>query len=314
MELRQLEYFVAVAEELSFTKASRRLRVVQSGVSTAIRALEREVGATLFSRDSRHVTLTEAGIAMLPSARAALAAVRAAHDAVQQRHGELHGSVVVGSMLATPGIDVPGVLGRFHRANPAVRVRVQYSPSGSRGHAHALLDGTIDLALASFSRRPPPGLTVEPLTEEPLWLVCAPSHRLAGSAGVRLEELADVIFVDFPTGWGTRDVADLAFDRLGYHRSVPLETPDYATSAALIRQGHVAGFLPDSVIATQPGLVVVPLVGEPLTWKVSLASSASRPLSRPALALMAELRHGVKGSVRGVKGSVRGTVIDTVNC
>jgi DNA-binding transcriptional LysR family regulator len=294
VELRQLDYFVAVAEELSFTKASRRLRVVQSGVSTAIRALEREVGAPLFKRDSRHVALTDAGAAMLPSARAALAAARAAHDAVQEQHGELHGAVVMGSMLTTPGVDVPVVLGRFHRANPAVRVRIQYSPSGSRGHVHALLDGTIDVALASFPRRPPAGLTVEVLTVEVLRLTCGPDHALARGTEVRLEDLADEIFVDFPAGWGTRDVADLAFDRLGLSRSVPLETPDYATSAALIRQGHVVGFLPESVAAAHPELVVVPTAGEPLTWNVSLASSASRPLSRPALALMAELRRAIK--------------------
>ncbi|WP_235022948.1 LysR family transcriptional regulator [Amycolatopsis alkalitolerans] len=295
MELRQLEYFVAVAEELSFTKAARRLRVVQSGVSTAIRALEREVGAALFKRDSRHVRLTDAGAAMLPNARATLAAARAAHDAVQEQHGELHGAVVMGSMLSTPGIDVPGVLGRFHRANPAVRVRIQYSPSGSRGHVHALLDGTIDVALASFPKRPPPGLSVEPLATEVLRLTCGPAHRLAGGGPVRMEDLADEIFVEFPEGWGTRDAADLAFDRRGLHRSVPLESPDYATTAALIEQGHVVGFLPDSVAAAYPGLVIVPIAGEDLVWNVSLASSASRPLSRPVLALMAELRRSVTG-------------------
>ena len=77
MELRHLEYFVAVAEELSFTRASRRLHVVQSGVSSAIQGLERELGATLFDRNRHRVTLTEAGLALLPEARATLAAVAA---------------------------------------------------------------------------------------------------------------------------------------------------------------------------------------------------------------------------------------------
>ncbi|SFJ97956.1 DNA-binding transcriptional regulator, LysR family [Amycolatopsis sacchari] len=293
MELRQLAYFVAVAEELSFTKASRRLRVVQSGVSTAIRALEREVGAPLFVRDSRHVRLSDAGAAMLPSARAALAAARAAHDAVQAQHGELHGSIVLGSMLTTPGVDVAGVLGRFHRAHPAVRVRVQFSPAGSRGHVHALLDGTIDVALASFPRRPPPGLVTETLTTEVLQLVCGPDHRLAHAGEVRLEDLADETFAEFPDGWGTRDLVDLAFDRRGLSRQVPLEVPDYATAVALIRQGHVLGFVPDSVARDNAELVVVPIAGEQLAWNVTLATSATRPLSRPALVLMAELRRGL---------------------
>jgi DNA-binding transcriptional LysR family regulator len=78
VELRHLEYFVAVAEELSFTRASRRLHVVQSGVSSAIQSLERELGAALFDRDRHRVALTDAGQALLPEARATLAAAQAA--------------------------------------------------------------------------------------------------------------------------------------------------------------------------------------------------------------------------------------------
>ena len=93
MELRHLEYFVAVAEELSFTRASRRLHVVQSGVSSAIQGLERELGAALFDRDRHRVTLTEAGQALLPEARATLAAAQAAADAVAEATAGLRGTL-----------------------------------------------------------------------------------------------------------------------------------------------------------------------------------------------------------------------------
>ena len=84
MELRHLQFFVAVAEELSFTRASRRLHVVQSAVSSAIQGLERELGARLFDRDPHRVALTDAGRALLPKARATLDAAHAAMDAVDQ--------------------------------------------------------------------------------------------------------------------------------------------------------------------------------------------------------------------------------------
>lgn len=87
MELRHLEYFLAVAEELNFTRAARRLHVVQSGVSAAVRALEHELGAPLFERTSKQVALTAAGEALLPEARATLAAAQAARDAVGQVAG-----------------------------------------------------------------------------------------------------------------------------------------------------------------------------------------------------------------------------------
>ena len=82
MELRQLEHVVAAAEELHFTRAAQRLHIVQSGLSASVRGLERELGASLFVRSSRRVELTPAGRALLPEARRALAAARAAADAV----------------------------------------------------------------------------------------------------------------------------------------------------------------------------------------------------------------------------------------
>lgn len=290
VELRQLGYFVAVAEELSFTKASRRLHVVQSGVSTAIRALEREVGAPLFDRDSRHVTLTGAGAAMLPSARAALAAARAAHDAVQESHGELHGTVTFGILLSTAGIDVPGLLGRFHRAHPRVRVRVRHSPTGSTGHVRALLDGGLDLALVSFPRRRPAGITAEMLAEDALWLVCARDHPLGRIGEARLDQLNEESFVDFPEGWGNRDLVDLAFDQAGLVRAVPFEVSDYATLSALVGQGLGVAFLPQTMARSLPGLVTIPVATEALRWTVSLATRAGRPLSRAGHALLTEIR------------------------
>src|SRR5919198_245380 len=100
MELRHLATFVAVAEEGSFTRAAGRLHVVQSAVSAAVRALERELGVTLFDRSTHRVELTDAGRALLPEARRTLAAAAAARDAVDQLRGGLRGTVRLGMMLS----------------------------------------------------------------------------------------------------------------------------------------------------------------------------------------------------------------------
>ncbi|MBO0774454.1 MAG: LysR family transcriptional regulator, partial [Actinobacteria bacterium] len=105
MELRHLEYFVAVAEELSFTRASRRLHVVQSGVSSAIQNLERELGSPLFDRDRHRVALTDAGQVLLPEARATLAAAQSAVDAVGEARAGLRGTLTIGTMLSTGRVD-----------------------------------------------------------------------------------------------------------------------------------------------------------------------------------------------------------------
>src|SRR3954451_19625052 len=96
MELRQLEYFVAVVEEESFTRASSRVLVAQSGVSAQVRRLERGLGVELVERGARRVTLTEAGAAVLPFARAALAAVANARAAVEELTGLLRWQVRIG--------------------------------------------------------------------------------------------------------------------------------------------------------------------------------------------------------------------------
>src|ERR1017187_1420101 len=194
MELRHLEVFVAVAEELSFTRASNCLHLVQSGASSAVKALGRDLGANLFDRDRHRVMLTDAGQVLLPEARARLAAARgargagsearggwcgtgagatlaaaeAAGDAVSEARGELRGTVTVGTMLSTGPLDLASLLGRFHRTHPGVAVRLRLAASGSAGLARELLEGRLDLALVSLPGPVPAGLTLRPVTAEPL--------------------------------------------------------------------------------------------------------------------------------------------------
>ena len=126
MELRQLAHFVAVAEELHFTRAASRVHVVQSSLSASVRALEREVGAPLFVRDSRHVMLTQAGRALLPAARRALIAADEGRDAVAGVRGVLRGQLHVGAIQTLGVIDLPALLAGFRRAHPGVTVRLSH--------------------------------------------------------------------------------------------------------------------------------------------------------------------------------------------
>ena len=289
MELRHLEYFVAVAEELSFTRASRRLHVVQSGVSSAIQGLERELGATLFDRNRHRVTLTEAGLALLPEARATLAAAQAAADAVAEAAAGLRGTLSIGTMISTGSIDVPALLGRFHEQHPAVLVRLRVMPGGSADLAREVASGGLDLALLSLPGDAPPGLTVRPLAQEPLTLICAAKHPLANAEAVRLDALANETFVDFPVGWGTRAVVDRAFATAGIDRQVSFEVADYTTAAGLVATGLGVAFIPASTALGLEGLARVPVEGAAMNWRILVATSATRRPSAAARALLAEL-------------------------
>jgi DNA-binding transcriptional LysR family regulator len=156
MELRQLEYFVAVAEEGSFTKGARRVRVAQSAVSATIQKLERELGMPLFSRDSAATSLTEAGLALLPEARSLLSAERRARDTVEQVRAGLRGTIRIGTLVSIGArpqaagllvIDLPAVLGRFHVTHPLVTFQLRAAQQGSAGDLAALIADELDLAL-----------------------------------------------------------------------------------------------------------------------------------------------------------------------
>ncbi len=287
--LEALRRFVVVAEELSFTRAARRLHVVQSGVSSAIQALERELGAVLFDRDRHRVALTDAGQALLPEARATLAAAQAAQDAVDQARAGLRGTLMVGTMTSTGPVDLPRLLGRFHASHPDVAVHLRQATAGSAGLARQVISGELDLALLALPGQPPAGLRLRRVSEEPLVLICAPGHPLAAGLPVELARLAEETFIDFPPGWGNRIVADRAFAAAGLDRHVPFEVADFSSAAELVRNGLGVALMPVTAAWQCAGLHVTELAGSTMTWRVSIATPTARRLSAAARAFLAEL-------------------------
>jgi DNA-binding transcriptional LysR family regulator len=290
MEFHQLEYFVAVAEELSFTRGAQRVHVVQSAVSAAITRLERELDVPLFERSRRRVALTDAGVVLLPEARATLAAVQAARDAVAAVRGGLRGTISIGTMVATGPVDLAEVLGRFHAEHQDVVVRARQAAEGTRAHIRDLRDGSLDLAIISLAGRPPAGITGWPVGSERLILLCPPGHRFADRDSVTLDQIADDPFIEFPAGWGTRAVADRAFAGAGLQRSVHFEVTDYRTAVDMVRNGLGVVFMPESAAGRVTGLPRLAVTGAPLTWTVFIAVASGRRLSAAAEALLSDLR------------------------
>ena len=287
MELRHLEYFVAVADERSFTRAAARLHVVQSGVSAAVKALEHELDAPLLERTSKRVALTDAGAALLPKARATLDAARAARDAVDEVRGGLRGTLRIGTLTSVGLIDLPALLGSFHRAHPDVMIQLTVSTRGSLGLTEALTDGSLDLAIVSVPGRAPVGVHIRQLLTVPLELVVPAGHRLARLEQRRIADLADEPFVDFPIGYGNRTVVDRAFAAAGVDRHVAVEVIDIGTGAGFVRHGLGVAILPRFAVREDLGLAIVTVAGADLDWPLGVATSAVRAPSAPTRALRA---------------------------
>ncbi len=276
--------------------------MVQSGVSSAVQALERELGAALFDRDRHRVALADAGRALLPEARATLAAAQAARDAVGEARAGLRGTLTMGTMQSTGRLDLPALLGRFYAAHPGVLVRLRLSSAGSAGLADEVRSGNLDLALLSLPGRPPAGLNLRPVSDEPLLLTCPPGHPLAGRRRITLEQLAGESFIDFTPGWGNRAVTDRAFAAAGLDREVRFEVADFVTAASLVRNGLGLAFLPQPFAAGLPDLPTITVTGTRLIWPVSVATAARRRLSAAGQALLAELMAAAPGPAPALLG------------
>jgi DNA-binding transcriptional LysR family regulator len=289
VELRQLEQFVAVAEERSFTRAGERLHLVQSGLSVAVRALERELGTPLFTRTTRRVELTDAGLALLPRAREVLAAVRTAQDSVGEVLAVVRGRLRVGLLQSMDPGGVPALLAEFHRRHPHVHLSLRFAPGGATELAELVRQGTLDVAFLAVSESVSAGLDVTPLVTVPMVLLAPPDHRLADARPVGLRELVDEAFVDFPPGWGGRIVIDEAFAVAGLTRSVEIEVGDIGTFQHLIGHGFGIGFLPRPAFTERRQLVAVPQRSAPL-WRLGAAVATGAPPSTAARTLLALAR------------------------
>jgi DNA-binding transcriptional LysR family regulator len=286
VDSRQLEYFVAVAEELSFTRAAQRLFTVQSTVSAGIRALESDLKTTLFDRSTRRVVLSTAGQALLPEAKAALEALDRARAAVEEASSGLRGNIRIGTLARLSLVNMAELLGAFHRKYPLVEVQVATSPTGSTGLADDVRRGRLDIALLGLPRPELPGLDIRDIATVPFVALVPSTHPLAGRSGVQLEELAGERFVDMPPGFGNRKMVDRAFDTIGLPRRIQFEVPELTTIPDYVRVGLGVGVVPDLELAEEPGVAKVPINGAELTWTLSVVTLAGRRPSRAVTALL----------------------------
>ncbi|MFD4291867.1 LysR family transcriptional regulator [Rhodococcus sp. NPDC058505] len=290
MELQQMRYVLAVAEERSFTRAAARCHVVQSALSHQIKALERELGVALFARNSRRVETTDAGEAFLAAARACLrSAERAAADAAAAA-GQLRGTLTIGLIPTVTAVDIPAALGEFRRAHPGVRVTVREGASDV--FVEAIADGSMDVAVlglpGALART---GVGARVLASARHVAVVPVGHPLADRRSVRLADLADEVFVDFPEGSGGRAQSDLAFREAGLGRDIAFEVMSTGLMLGLVRNGLAVALLPPGVMPEGDDLRAVTVRDGPrrveyLAWSDFNPSRAARAfvevVSRPS--------------------------------
>lgn len=277
MELRQLEYFVAVADEEHFTRASERLLVAQPAISQQVRRLEAELGETLFDRDRRHVRLTAAGHALLPHARATLAAAQRARAAVRSLSGLIAGELTIGVFDGAPERLLAGALGQFRRAHPAVWVRVR------EDYAIPLLtavrNGEIDVAITALpdARKPPTDLRIIELATEPIVLATSLDHPLAGRNQIPLIQLRDETMVALVSESTQRVHIERACRKAGFAPRVTAECQHLGLLWDLVEQGVGVAAVPRSAPHSNRHVALTPIVRPRLQVQIILAFGRDLP-------------------------------------
>jgi DNA-binding transcriptional LysR family regulator len=252
MELRQLEYFVAVAEEANFTRAAERVHISQSGVSAQVRRLEQELGATLIDRSGRTATLTAAGEAVLDHAREVLGAAKAVRQAVDDVSGVLRGRLEVGMVSGCTMTPLFDALAAFGAAHPGIEISL-IEDNSDRLTARVRA-GEVDVALIGAAGHTPEGLEAFTIVSERLAAAAPAGHPLAGPGDTcTLTEVIAYPLVCMPPGTGVRSVFDAACGRRELVPQIALVASAPDAVADLAQRGLGIAVLSESMAAVQDG-------------------------------------------------------------
>lgn len=305
MELTQLRYFTAVAETKNFTEAAARLHVSQPALSYQIKRLENELGARLFDRTSRKVSLTVDGRTFLPLAQSVLLKAEEAVRVMEERLGVMTGKVRFGCIPSAAAFIVPPVLATFRRNFPGIEVSLLEAGAGEL--ERAVLDGSADFAVVSDPHAPD-ALEVTPLLSEELFLVVPNHHPLAARDFVGLRELEGepLIMLGGSFTLGPQVVA--LCRKAGFEPTIAYETGALESVKGFVRNDLGIAVLPKMAFQTtdEDTLTLVPFTEHP-SRQLNLIRSKDRYVTVAARALMVHVRSTILSSFGSVGKPLTGS-------
>ncbi len=285
MELRQLRYLVALADERSFTRAAEREHIAQPALSQQIQKLEQELGLPLVERTTRRVSITDAGNLLVARARRVLTELESARQELDRVRGVQTGHVVVGAMNTMGPVDITRVIAEFHNRHPQVELTVREDNSDEL--AERLRVDALDLAFLSVTERVEShGLALQQILMEELVVVLPEDHPLADRDEIRMVELAREEFVSYREGARLRELLVGAAHEAGFEPRIVLESNESRRIRRLVGRRLGVAILPRSHaigVGTNDPIAVARLVEPELARDITLAWRAGRRLP-PAVA------------------------------
>jgi DNA-binding transcriptional LysR family regulator len=294
MELRHLRYFLAVAEELNFTRAAKRLNIAQPPLTQQIKALEAEMGVTLFDRTGYRVELTDAGHSFVPQVARILADVRnAVVIAKRAAVGEV-GHVRVGfTESASFNPLVTATFRNFQVSYPEVELSLEESPSTVL--ATALREGRIDAAFVRPPLRTGEGIALHLIDEEEMVVAIPSNHPLAQRPDLDIRDLAEETFVLYPRTErpGLADTVIAACEKAGFAPKVKQYTPQLSSTINLVAASLGISIVPRSMRGLQPEAVTYKRLRDPKLTALLGVAHRTGEVSAPVLRFVETARAAI---------------------
>lgn len=285
MNLKQIEYALAVAETGSFTRAAERCHVVQSALSHQVARLEEQLGTALFERSSRWVRLTAAGEAFVPSARTALEAARRIADEVAAACGEVRGRLSIGEISSLTELDLVDLLAGFHHQYP--RVDIRWLMGKSEVMIGDVRERRLDVAfIGVWPGESLDGVEWRLLAKEELVAVLPPEHPLVIHKRLALADLEDQPLVDFQAGTGARRQTDEAFAAAGLRHRVQFEVGTTGLIEKFVQRGLALGLVAERIATGFERVAVLPVSDAPVRHLYAIWSKTPTPAASAFIQLL----------------------------
>ncbi len=293
MEIQQLRYFLAIADEGGFTKAATACNVAQPSLSQQIAKLESELGTPLFSRLGRRVELTDAGHAVLPPAREIVAALERIRQAAHATSTEIAGEIQIGTVSTISQFMLPNAVRQFTSLYPQVSLKIH--EDNRRALVERVVIGELDIALLSREMEHD-ALQVLPIFDEDFQLVVPRRHRLHQQKNVCIGDLHDERFVLLEQGAGLPNLIQQFCRAHGFDPTISCRTAQIATVQAMVSAGLGISFVPRMAAAadSETTRTYITLIGDTPARTIALAWHRKRYQSlalRKFIALLRETAH-----------------------
>ncbi|WP_042474218.1 LysR family transcriptional regulator [Bacillus ndiopicus] len=291
MEIRHLHYFMAVCEELHFTKAAEKLGISQPTLSQQIRVLEDELGMPLFDRIGKKIVVTEAGALLFDYATVMLNTLQNVKDAVKDLQELQGGQISVGIMPSDLDYRITQLVIDFHQKFPKVKLKILASIDIVR----QVLENEVDIGIGT-NVVPNDKLVIIPLRQEEYVLTVSKEHPLAHRTSITISELRDLPMVMYPEGFLGRDIVEETVKKHGFQLTSILETSSVTSIMNFVRANVGATVQPSPLIQqmNDPNLHSIRITDDVPSRRLSIIYRVDRYVNQAAKEFIDQLREYFK--------------------